>query len=92
MVFLSHSEVCQDVTNYEPDIYPPKIYMTYPALKLSDGQILDVLAASRKNGVTTMVHCEVCNLASELASGQPFVEFHTDWLPRTPKCKSLAET
>ena len=33
--------------------------MTYPALKLTDGQILDCLCAARKEGVTTMVHCEV---------------------------------
>lgn len=32
--------------------------MTYAALKLNDGQILDVLLAARKYGVTTMVHCE----------------------------------
>ena len=33
--------------------------MTYPALKLSDGQILDMLCSARRTGVTTMVHCEV---------------------------------
>ena len=35
-----------------------KIYMTYAALQLRDDQILDVLLASRKEGVVTMVHCE----------------------------------
>lgn len=36
-----------------------KIYMTYPALKLTDAQILDTLHSARRFGVTTMVHCEV---------------------------------
>lgn len=36
-----------------------QIYMTYPALKLADDQILDMLCAARRTGVTTMVHCEV---------------------------------
>lgn len=35
-----------------------KIYMTYAALKLDDGQILDVLLASRANKITTMIHAE----------------------------------
>lgn len=35
-----------------------KIYMTYAALQLRDDQILDVLLASRREGVVTMVHCE----------------------------------
>ena len=35
-----------------------KIYMTYAALKLDDGQILDVLLASRTHGITTMIHAE----------------------------------
>ncbi|EIM80355.1 dihydropyrimidinase [Stereum hirsutum FP-91666 SS1] len=42
----------------ERGITSVKIYMTYAALKLNDGQILDVLLAARKYGVTTMVHCE----------------------------------
>lgn len=32
--------------------------MTYPLLKLNDGQILDLLCAARRTGVTTMVHAE----------------------------------
>ena len=32
--------------------------MTYPALKLSDKQILDILCGARRHGVTTMVHAE----------------------------------
>jgi dihydropyrimidinase len=35
-----------------------KIYMTYEALQLHDGQILDVLLEARKQGITTMVHAE----------------------------------
>lgn len=32
--------------------------MTYAAMKLNDSQILDVLLAARKLGVTVMCHCE----------------------------------
>ena len=35
-----------------------KIYMTYAALQLRDDQILDVLLASRREGITTMIHAE----------------------------------
>jgi dihydropyrimidinase len=35
-----------------------KIYMTYEALQLHDGQILDVLLESRSCGITTMIHAE----------------------------------
>ncbi|WRT69217.1 dihydropyrimidinase [Kwoniella shivajii] len=35
-----------------------KIYMTYPLLKLSDKEILDILCGARQAGVTTMVHAE----------------------------------
>jgi dihydropyrimidinase len=35
-----------------------KIYMTYEALQLRDNEILDVLLASRKEGITTMIHAE----------------------------------
>lgn len=35
-----------------------KIYMTYEALQLHDGQILDVLLEARKQGITTMIHAE----------------------------------
>ncbi len=35
-----------------------KIYMTYAALQLRDNQILDVLLASRCEGITTMIHAE----------------------------------
>ncbi|EXJ79072.1 dihydropyrimidinase [Capronia epimyces CBS 606.96] len=35
-----------------------KIYMTYKAFQLRDYQILDVMHAARKLGITTMVHAE----------------------------------
>lgn len=31
-----------------------KIYMTYAALKLDDGQILDVMLEARRQGITTV--------------------------------------
>ncbi|KAL1634019.1 hypothetical protein SLS56_002611 [Neofusicoccum ribis] len=35
-----------------------KIYMTYEALQLHDGQILDVLLEARRARITTMIHAE----------------------------------
>ncbi|EMD87587.1 hypothetical protein COCC4DRAFT_165908 [Bipolaris maydis ATCC 48331] len=35
-----------------------KIYMTYEALQLHDGQILDILLHARKHSITTMIHAE----------------------------------
>lgn len=35
-----------------------KIFLTYEALQLRDDQVLDVLLASRKEGMTTMIHAE----------------------------------
>jgi dihydropyrimidinase len=35
-----------------------QIYMTYAALQLNDGQILDVLLAARQHKITTMIHAE----------------------------------
>jgi dihydropyrimidinase len=35
-----------------------KIYMTYDALRLSDRQMLDVMAVARREGAMTMVHAE----------------------------------
>lgn len=32
--------------------------MTYEVLQLRDNQILDVLLAARKEGITTMIHAE----------------------------------
>ena len=42
----------------EEGITSLKIYMTYEALQLRDDQILDVLLASRAQGITTMIHAE----------------------------------
>src|SRR5690606_6057170 len=35
-----------------------KIYLTYQARKLSDGQVLDVLEVARREGAMVMVHAE----------------------------------
>lgn len=35
-----------------------KLYMTYPAMKLGDGEMLDVLMRTRSLGMTTMIHAE----------------------------------
>ncbi|KAH4178314.1 hypothetical protein HBH43_043240 [Parastagonospora nodorum] len=42
----------------EEGISSLKVYMTYEALQLHDGQILDVLMEARKQGITTMIHAE----------------------------------
>lgn len=43
---------------HEHGITSLKIYMTYQALQLRDGDILSVLLAARENKILTMVHCE----------------------------------
>ena len=35
-----------------------KLYMTYPAMKLGDGDLLGVMMRTRELGITTMVHAE----------------------------------
>ena len=35
-----------------------KLYMTYPAMKLGDGDLLEVMMRTRELGMTTMVHAE----------------------------------
>ena len=42
----------------EEGISSVKLYMTYPALKLGDGQMLQVLMRARELGITVMVHAE----------------------------------
>ncbi|KAF2878482.1 D-hydantoinase [Massariosphaeria phaeospora] len=42
----------------EEGISSLKIYMTYEALQLHDGQILDVLLEARNQQITTMIHAE----------------------------------
>jgi dihydropyrimidinase len=35
-----------------------KLYMTYPAMRLGDGQMLDVMLRTRELGMSTMIHAE----------------------------------
>ncbi len=35
-----------------------KLYMTYPAMKLGDGDMLEVMMRARELGMTTMIHAE----------------------------------
>ena len=42
----------------EEGITSVKLYMTYEAMKLNDRQLLDVMMACRKLGMTTMIHSE----------------------------------
>jgi dihydropyrimidinase len=44
-----------------------KIYMTYDALKVSDYQLLDILALARKEGALVMVHAENHDMIQWLA-------------------------
>ncbi|HKI97912.1 MAG TPA: dihydropyrimidinase [bacterium] len=58
-----------------------KIYMTYDDLKLSDGEILDVLAVARANGALTMIHAENAECIAWLTrrlvtAGQTAPRFH----------------
>ncbi|MCB1745217.1 MAG: dihydropyrimidinase [Gammaproteobacteria bacterium] len=64
-----------------------KVYMTYPMLKVSDRQLLDVLALSRRHGAMTMVHAEnddVIGWMSErlLAGGYSAPRYHAVSHPR----------
>ena len=52
-----------------------KIYMTYDAMKVSDYQILDILALARKEGALVMVHAE----------NYDAIRFMTDRLERAGK-------
>jgi dihydropyrimidinase len=42
----------------EGGISSVKLYMTYPGKKLGDGQMLDIMMATRALGMTTMIHAE----------------------------------
>lgn len=42
----------------EQGITSVKLYMTYDAMKLRDREILDIMIAARKLGLTTMIHAE----------------------------------
>ncbi|KAL1297266.1 hypothetical protein AAFC00_004825 [Neodothiora populina] len=54
----SATALAEFATLREKGISSLKIYMTYAALQLDDGQILDVLLEARKQGITTMIHAE----------------------------------
>jgi dihydropyrimidinase len=54
----SERALSEFATLREEGISSLKIYMTYEALRLHDGQILDVLLEARRQRITTMVHTE----------------------------------
>lgn len=54
----SENALSEFKTLREEGITSLKIYMTYEALKLNDGEILDVLLEARKHQITTMIHAE----------------------------------
>nr|WP_315525840.1 dihydropyrimidinase [uncultured Achromobacter sp.] len=63
-----------------------KLYMTYDALKLSDGQILDVLDVARTHGGMTMIHAENSDCIAWLtrrleAAGRTAPRFHAHSRP-----------
>ena len=79
-----------------------KIYMTYDALKLDDGQILEVLSVARAHGAMAMVHAENAECIAWLtrrleASGRTAPRFHAVARPMlvereaTHRAISLAE-
>ena len=63
-----------------------KLYMTYDDLKLSDAQILDVLAVARRHGAMAMVHAENADCIAWLtrrleAAGNTAPKFHASARP-----------
>ncbi|KAL4951656.1 hypothetical protein BDW69DRAFT_201323 [Aspergillus filifer] len=70
----------------EEGISSVKIYMTYKALQLNDGDILSVLLAARKNKILTMIHAENGEvldwLTSQLEAAQLFApKYHSNSRP-----------
>src|SRR6478735_8204721 len=64
-----------------------KIYMTYDALKLSDGEILDVLALARNERALVMIHAENADCIGWLTErlervGEVAPKFHADASPQ----------
>src|SRR5690606_31181655 len=58
-----------------------KIYMTYDAMKLNDGQILDVLSVAKAHGAMAMLHAENADCIAWLtrkleAAGRTAPRFH----------------
>jgi dihydropyrimidinase len=79
-----------------------KVYMTYDELKLSDRQVIDVLAVARREGAMVMVHAEntdVIEWLTErlLAAGKTAPRYHAESRPApvereaTHRAISLAE-
>jgi dihydropyrimidinase len=63
-----------------------KIYMTYDELRLSDGQILDVLDVAREHGAMAMIHAENAECIEWLTrrlerAGRTAPRFHADSRP-----------
>jgi dihydropyrimidinase len=63
-----------------------KVYMTYDAMRLSDGQILDVMEVARERGALVMVHAEnyecIAWLADRLeAAGKIEPKYHAESRP-----------
>jgi dihydropyrimidinase len=63
-----------------------KVFMTYDALKLTDGQFLDVLAVAREQDALVMVHAENSDLVAWatrrlLDAGRTTPRFHADARP-----------
>ncbi|OJJ00856.1 hypothetical protein ASPVEDRAFT_51921 [Aspergillus versicolor CBS 583.65] len=64
-----------------------KLYMTYEAMKVDDRGILDVLIATRKLGITTMIHAENHDMVSLITEtlerdGQTDPYFHAVSRPK----------
>ena len=64
-----------------------KVYMTYEALKISDRQMLEVLALARQHGAMTMVHAENDDVISWISDrllnrGYTAPRYHTVSHPR----------
>ena len=79
-----------------------KIYMTYDALKLNDGEILSVLALARREGAMVMIHAENSDCIAWLTenlelAGKTAPHFHAESRPpvvereATHRVISLAE-
>lgn len=72
-----------------------KVYMTYEALKLSDRQMLDVLAAARRAGALVMVHAENSDLVAWeterlVAQGRTAPRFHADARPAIAEAEATS--
>lgn len=67
-----------------------KVYTTYPKLKLSDEQLLDLLLANRKNDITTMVHAENSDIINFI-NKQLFAKNMTDPFYHTISRPQIAE-